>query len=206
MISKIQFISNDFNRSHIENIELACKCGIKWVQLRVKNQSEESYESIAKSAQDICVKYNTTLIINDNWELANKILADGVHVGLEDTPVNLIKDAIGEQFIIGGTANSYNDIIRHYNHGADYVGVGPYQHTETKKNLSPILGINGYKEIITKLNSENISIPLIAIGGIHLNDIKLLKEVGIYGIAFSTLLTNADEPQKVAYELFKYFD
>ncbi|MFN8436503.1 MAG: thiamine phosphate synthase [Cytophagales bacterium] len=205
MISTLQFISNDFSRSHIQNIELACKAGLKWIQLRAKNIDLESYIELAENAQNICVKYNAQLIINDNWHVAESIIADGVHVGLNDTPVNQVRNKLGDSYIIGGTANTLDDVVHHVSNGADYVGLGPYKFTNTKNNLSPILGLVGYEKIINNLQKQNIKIPIIAIGGINLEDIQSLKDVGVHGIAFSTLITESENSFTVVEKLQKIF-
>jgi thiamine-phosphate pyrophosphorylase len=203
MIQKVQFITNNFTRSHWENAELACKGGIKWIQLRVKDTHDDDWLKAAEKTQDVCVKYGATFIINDHIELTQKLLADGIHLGLEDTPTDQARTILGDQYIIGGTANTYEHILQHHQAHVDYVGIGPYKFTDTKEKLSPILGIEGYKQLLAKLHTNNINLPLIAIGGIQLNDIKPLINLGLFGIAVSSLITTAKDPTGMAELIIK---
>ena len=201
MIERIQFITNDFTRPHWENAALACKGGIRWVQLRVKDTDDDTWKEIAEKTQDVCVRYGAKFIINDNVALAKTLLADGVHVGLTDMPLAHARALLGESFIIGGTANTLDDVRKHHQTSGDYVGLGPLRFTDTKKKLSPILDITGYQTIMDQLSSAKIDIPIIAIGGIQLSDIKPLMQTGIFGVAISSLVTSATDPEGMAAKL-----
>lgn len=198
MVERIHFITNNNHRSHWQNAELACKGGIKWIQLRIKDADDDIWRVEAEKTQDICAKYGAVLIINDNIQLTKSIIADGVHLGLNDTPTQIARKELGDHFIVGGTANTLEDIVLHFNSGVDYVGLGPYSYTETKKNLSPVLGINGYKSICEQLKALQISIPIIAIGGIKIENISEILSEDIYGIAISSLITDSADPSGTA--------
>ncbi|MDR1739387.1 MAG: thiamine phosphate synthase, partial [Bacteroidales bacterium] len=103
--------------------------------------------------------------------------------------------------ITGGTANTFSDIEKHYADGANYVGVGPFRFTETKKNLSPVLGLQGYEDIVLQCNKAGIDIPIFAIGGIRIEDIPTLMRTGIYGIAISSLILDSNNPVETAKNL-----
>lgn len=196
-MEKLQYISQASDTcSHIEGIEKVCKAGVKWVQLRIKETPEDDILPVALEARKLTSHYGAKLIINDFPNIALKVGADGVHVGKEDTPVAAVRKIVGDKFIIGGSANTYEDILLHYTHGANYVGVGPFNFTTTKKKLSPVLGLSGYKQLVNKCISNKINIPLIGIGGITLNDIAAITECGIYGIAVSSLLFNTSNIQE----------
>ncbi|HEY8400000.1 MAG TPA: thiamine phosphate synthase, partial [Cytophagaceae bacterium] len=172
-ISELQYITQDIQgHSHAELAEFACKGGVDWIQVRIKDKPVQEWKQIASEVLEVCKKYNARLIVNDNIEIAKAIGAHGVHVGLTDTPVEKAREYLGNKFIIGGTANTFEDIKKHYNAGANYVGVGPFRFTNTKKNLSPILGIKGYEAITNQCKQEKVSIPVIAIGGILCEDIE----------------------------------
>lgn len=203
MIERVQFITNDFTRPHWENAELACQGGIKWIQLRVKDTDEETLQMIAEKTQDICVRYGAKLIINDHIVLAQKILADGVHLGLGDTPTSQAREMLDQQYILGGTANTLENIIMHHEAQVDYIGLGPYRHTDTKKNLSPILGLEGYAVLLNQMQSRGITTPIIAIGGIQISDIKPIINSGIYGVAISSLITSSSNPASTAEGIMK---
>lgn len=169
--------------------------GGKWLQLRLKFENDRqmglAYE-IAIKIRDICKDFGATLIINDYLDLCQAVSADGVHLGKNDLPLSVARQILGNKYIIGATANNFNDIENSYNNGADYVGLGPFAFTETKKNLSQLLGLNKYIEIIEKMKEKNITIPLVAIGGIKLEHTKDLLDCGVNGIAVSGAITRAE--------------
>lgn len=190
VIDKLHYISQAAgNQSHLNSIEKVLKNGVKWIQLRVKEQSEEKVLEIAQEASSLCDEFGAKLIINDYPAIALSSGAYGVHLGLDDMPVMEARAILGANRCIGGTANTFDDVLRRVKEGVDYIGLGPYKFTETKKNLSPILGLEGYHNILDQLRSANITIPVIAIGGIEKSDIDPLLSTGIHGVAVSGLLT-----------------
>ena len=201
-LEKIQFIThNNSNYNYLESAILALESGIRFIQLRMKNSTIDDIKTIGKKIKIECDKYNATLIIDDYVELVNEIGADGVHLGKEDMPIAEARKILGKDKIIGGTANVFEDILKHYKDGADYIGLGPLRFTSTKQGLSPILGLEGYKSIIFKCKNENINIPIYAIGGIKPEDIRDLFSIGIYGIAISSLVLESENPIKTIKEI-----
>lgn len=191
MIERLQYITRETSQlTHIDCVREACIEGTKWIQLRVKNKSDEEYLTIAREAKIICDLYDVKLIINDNVEVARKIKADGVHLGRKDMSPVKAREILGRDFIIGATATTYLDIENLKQMEVDYIGLGPYQYTETKKDLSELLGISGYENVMKKLSIYANQVPIIAIGGIGLEDVKPLMNTGIYGIAVSATITN----------------
>ena len=191
----VQFITHYTERySHLDSVRIALEGGCRWIQLRMKEGSPEDILPIAKEAMNLCRKYDATFIIDDYVELAKQIEADGVHLGKNDIPITEARKTLGKDFIIGGTANTFEDIQMLYKAGADYIGCGPFRFTTTKKNLSPILGLEGYQQIISQMKENNISLPLIAIGGITKKDIPSLMQTGINGIALSGSILRAENP------------
>jgi thiamine-phosphate pyrophosphorylase len=189
-ISSLQYITQDVDEfTHQHLAERACNAGIDWIQLRIKDKSENEIITIAQETKNICDKYNATLIINDHVTIAKAINAHGVHLGKTDMDAAQAREILGENFIIGGTANTFNDIVELASKGVDYIGLGPFRFTTTKKNLSPVLGLNGYKSIIDECKLNNIHVPIIAIGGITNDDTKQLYTCGISGIAVSSAIT-----------------
>ena len=152
MISRLHVITQDLdNFSHIHQVELACKGGADWIQLRVKNTNYDDWITLASDAIKICRQYGTKLIINDSVQVALEVNADGVHLGKDDMPIHSARMLLGENKIIGGTGTTMEDIININKAGADYAGIGPFKFTATKKNLSPLLGFEKYKEFIKQL-------------------------------------------------------
>jgi thiamine-phosphate pyrophosphorylase len=177
-----------------EAAELACQGGVRWVQLRVKNQPHATWKQLALDTQAVCRHYGATLLINDNPRLAQEIGADGVHVGAADMPPAEARDMLGSKFIIGGTANTFADVQRLAAAGVDYVGLGPFRFTSTKDKLSPILGLAGYAEIMRQCRAAGITVPVVGIGGITLGDVPGLLATGLHGVAVSGAIGNAADP------------
>ena len=194
-ISRFHYLTQDLpDISHQELAEIACKNGIRWIQLRVKNKPFEDWLQIAKDVKQICNHFQTTLIINDHAEIAKAVDADGVHVGKNDVTVLAARKIVGESKIIGATANTLQDILAHQKNGVNYIGLGPYKFTKTKEKLNPILGLEGYSII---QQSNNSSIPIIAIGGIQVEDVQPLMNTGVHGVAVSSVINLADDKAKV---------
>lgn len=196
-MNNLQFITHQTEKySYVASAQMALEGGCRWIQLRMKDVTEEVFETTAAEVKMLCRHYGAAFIIDDNVMLAQRIEADGVHLGSHDMPVAEARKILGKGFIIGGTANTIDDICRLSRQGADYIGCGPYRFTTTKKNLAAILGINGYNDIIRQMREYGISLPLIAIGGIEYDDIEILLSTGVNGIALSSSVLNADDPVK----------
>ena len=191
----LQFITHYTERyTYLDSVRIALEGGCRWIQLRMKEASPEEILPIALEALALCRKYNATFIIDDHVEIAKQIKADGVHLGKLDMPITEARKTLGKDFIIGGTANTFEDVQMLYKDGADYIGCGPFRYTITKKNLSPVLGLEGYRHIISQMNKTNIHLPIVAIGGITQKDIPSLMETGITGIALSGSILRAEHP------------
>ena len=191
----IQFISHYTEQySYLDSIRLALLGGCRWIQLRVKGASDEDVLPMALEAQKMCKEYGATFIIDDRVDMVKAIGADGVHLGKNDMPVAEARRILGKDFIIGGTANTFEDVRQHYQDGANYIGCGPFRFTTTKEKLSPILGLEGYRDIVLKMKEEKIDIPIVAIGGITANDIPAIMQTGVTGIAISGTVLRAESP------------
>lgn len=183
-IANLQFITLDHPTiSHADQAIRAYEAGCKWVQLRMKDRSEDEIEQEIIKILPVANAHHAILLINDHVELTLKTGAHGVHLGKDDMCPAEARKLLGPDFIIGGTANTFEDIRSLIERGVDYVGLGPFRFTTTKKKLSPTIGLAGYDQILTELRSNQLDIPVIAIGGILESDIESLKQTGIYGIA-----------------------
>lgn len=192
-ISHLQYITQDvIGMDHPELVLRACSAGIDWIQLRIKNRSYNELLDIALKTELICRQHHAKLIINDNVNIAKIVKADGVHLGKTDMSPKEARTLLGNNFIIGGTANTFEDIKKLADAGIDYIGLGPFRFTETKENLSPVLGLEGYEKIIELCRKNKITIPIITIGGIKTADVKPLLETGVYGIAVSSAINKAE--------------
>jgi thiamine-phosphate pyrophosphorylase len=185
-IPRIQYITRDEQHyTHAEQARLAFKAGVKLVQLRMKNSSRAEITNQARLALSYAHAAEGQLIINDYLDIALAVNADGIHLGLKDMPVEETRREVKDAFIIGATANTFEEVLSQAQKGADYVGVGPFRHTTTKKNLSPILEMDGYRTIMKQLQVQGENVPLVAVGGITESDINGLLELGIHGVAIS---------------------
>ncbi len=222
---RLQFITHCTDRySYVDSARIALEGGCRWIQLRMKDADGCLMEETALIVQKMCKDYGATFIIDDNVHLVKKIKADGVHLGKNDMPIAEAREILGDDFIIGGTVNTFDDIlkiIRNTQVGTstssvtnsqqpivNYFGCGPFRFTSTKKNLSPILGIEGYENIISNMKRNNIDIPLVAIGGIAKDDIADILKTGVDGIALSGSVLKAENPveeMKSIVEIFKSF-
>lgn len=195
MIHKLHYISQETeNIGHLDAINKTLIAGAKWIQLRVKNKPENVILELAIKANALCKAYGARLIVNDHPLIALKAGAYGLHLGLTDMPIAEARSIVGGQMIIGGTANTFDHVKQRVAEGADYIGLGPYRFTNTKQNLSPIIGLEGYEAIMEQVSIAGITTPIIAIGGVELNDISLIMTTGVHGVALSGALTNANDP------------
>ncbi len=196
-MEKLQYISQGFTQAEQEfNIKNALHNGAQWIQVRWKNAPENELLRLCENIKKLCLKYKSVCIINDHVQIARDIDADGVHLGLQDTSIEVARSFLGENKIIGGTANTFSDVLQRMLESCDYIGLGPLRFTSTKEQLSPILGFEGYEKIIRNLQEKSIEIPKIfAIGGIVLNDVERLQQTGIYGVAVSGQIT--DQPSAI---------
>lgn len=191
----IQFITHHNERyGYLDSVRLALEGGCRWIQLRVKDSTDDQVRPMAVEAQRMCREAGATFIIDDRVELVRELGADGVHLGLKDMPVCEARRILGSGYIIGGTANTFEQARMHYEASANYIGCGPFRFTTTKKNLSPILGLEGYRSIMEQMRQHGIEIPVVAIGGIDAADIPSILATGVNGIALSGVVLRAADP------------
>lgn len=191
----VQFITHTTDSvGYEESALLALEGGCKWIQLRMKGAADEEVEPVAVRLKEACRKAGATFVLDDRVELALKVKADGVHLGKDDMPVMEAREKLGHEFIIGGTANTLEDIVRLKRTGADYVGCGPMRFTTTKERLAPVIGLEGYAQMMRELRRQEVRIPVCAIGGIRVEDVGPLLDCGVDGIAVSGAVLTAPDP------------
>lgn len=221
--------------SEYDEARLVLEGGCTWIQLRMKaDLNEATAASLVRLGRD--ANPQAVVCIDDDVEIAWRSGAAAVHLGKNDLPIGKAWEMVvkyqslwqtkphGSQttsrqanrqpampnrpFFIGATANTFDDIRQAVAAGASYIGLGPYRFTETKKRLSPILGLKGYQKIVRQCEEANFQIPIFAIGGILFEDIVPLMETGIHGIAVSGAIIQAPDPveetRKFLNELNKY--
>lgn len=191
----IQFITHYTNTiDYLDSVRLALEGGCKWVQLRMKNATVDEIRPVALEAQKLCKEAGAVFIIDDHVELVKEIGADGVHVGKNDMPLDEARRILGNEAIIGGTANTFDDVVMHWKNGASYIGCGPFRFTTTKEKLSPVLGLEGYRDVVSKMKENGIDLPIVAIGGITADDVPEIMRTGVTGIALSGTVLRASDP------------
>lgn len=202
MYSKLQYISQgETATEQLENIKQALDAGCDWIQLRFKNANEKELTSIAEKVKLLCENHKAIFIVNDNIALTKTIGADGVHLGLQDDSPIIARTILGKEKIIGGTANTILDVLKRAEEKCNYVGLGPFRFTTTKEKLSPILGIEGYQKIMHELKNKNICIPVYAIGGVILEDVKTIIKTGVQGIAVSSIITHHPDKREIVEQM-----
>ena len=195
-LPKLHFITQPTaNYTSAQLVEEACLGGAKIIQLRLKDLPLPTIIEEAKAVQHICKKYQAIFILNDYVSIAKELSIDGIHLGKSDCSPLEARKLLGNNTIIGGTANDLEDVLRLIEAEVDYIGLGPYRFTQTKKNLSPVLGIEGYSKIFDEIKKLDYVPPIYAIGGIKDTDVKSILNTGVYGIAVSGLIVNAENIQ-----------
>lgn len=190
----LQFITNAKSHTEIVNqVRSVIAGGCRWVQLRMKEASHDEIVSVAQELKPICSESECILVVDDHVDIAKELELDGVHLGKNDMNPMQARAILGGKPIIGVTANTFDDIERYSCIDIDYIGLGPFRFTTTKKNLSPILGLDGYREIMSRCAAEGIFIPTVAIGGIEYADIEAIMSTGVSGIALSGAIVNAPD-------------
>ena len=190
----LQFITHKAGGyDELSGAEAVLKGGCRWVQLRMKDASDEEFIAVGRKLAELCRSFGARLILDDRVHLVGEIGADGVHVGKNDMPADEVRRLLGPGFIVGATANSFDDIASAAARGADYIGLGPFRFTQTKRKLSPILGLEGYRQLMSESRAAGILLPVVAIGGINSADIPDIMATGVHGVAISGGLLRAED-------------
>jgi len=200
-ISKFHYLTQDLpHRTHVEQAEIACSAGANWLQYRCLTKNDDELIEEINQIADICDEWGITLILTNHYHLLDQVDAQGVHIEDFDADFKAIRKVIGEDKTLGGSATNIEALLRVQATGVvDYCGYGPFAHTDTKPNNSPLLGFEGYRQ----LQKHNIEIPVIAVGGVQLTDVEHLIETGIYGIAVSAAVNKALDPGRALKEFYR---
>lgn len=182
-----------------ESVELAIKGGVTVVQLREKECTSREFYETAKGVKEVTDAYEIPLIINDRLDIALAVGADGVHLGQKDVPVQVARNLLGADKIVGATANTVEKAVEAWKSGADYLGVGDIFGTTTKSDTKHI----SLEEL--KAIRQSVQIPVVAIGGINAGNIALLRETGIEGAAVISAVIGQKDITAAAEELIANF-
>ncbi|WP_432713763.1 thiamine phosphate synthase [Pedobacter sp.] len=193
-IEKLHFITHDLPElSHVQQAQLACEAGAKWIQYRCLTKTEEDLLNEINQIAEICDDWGATLIVTDHVQFKGKADIQGFHMEDMDADFVALRQLLGEETTIGGSANTVEGLMRLAKEGVDYAGFGPFNITTTKPNNAPLLGLNGYQEGMAALKELNIDLPILAVGGVTLNDVKPLLQTGVFGIAASAAINQAED-------------
>lgn len=201
---QLQFITNPASADDAARQSAdALRGGCRWIQLRWKDASAGQLAEAARAVAPLCRRHGAIFLLDDHVELVAECEADGVHLGKNDMPVAEARRILGPTRIIGATANTPDDIFAAAEAGADYIGYGPFRFTTTKKNLSPVLGLEGYRKAVDACRTRGIALPIVAIGGITAADIPAIMATGVDGIAVSGSIINAADSAEAAAGLYR---
>lgn len=191
----VQFLTLDASaRTPVEQAELACQGGVRWVQLRAKGLSLDAWISLASQVVAVAHAHGAICTINDSPEVALASAADGVHLGKDDTSPGSARKLLGPDKLIGVTLNSLDDLWRTTEGAPDYVGVGPFRSTLTKVGHAPVHTEASLRELI----AAAAPLPTYVIGGVTAADFSLLKSLGAHGAAMSGTIARAADPLSAA--------
>lgn len=200
----LQFITNTKSKTPvIDQILGVIEGGGRWIQIRMKEASDEEIKVVVDAVKPKCIETGSFLLLNDRVELAKELNVGGVHLGQGDMPVSKARMILGAAAVIGVTANTFADVAAVSNLDIDYYGIGPYADTPTKENLSPVLGLKGIREICYEMEQNNILIPHVAVGGITVDDVLPLIEAGVNGVAVSAAIADAEDIVKATQNFLK---
>lgn len=201
-IEKLHFITHDIEQhTHVEQAKIACEAGAKWIQYRCLTKSDDELLADINVIAEICDDWGATLIVTDHIHLNGKADIQGFHIEDMDADFFALREQLGEAVTIGGSSNTVAGLIRLAHHGADYAGFGPFNITTTKLNNAPLLGFKGYTDAVFILKEQRIEMPVLAVGGVTLDDIDQLIATGIFGIAASSAINQAED-MRIAYQNF----
>ena len=188
------------DRSHVRQAETACLGGAKWIQLRAKGLALPEWIRLAAQVVSVCRTHDAVCVVNDSVWVALASGADGVHLGREDISAPEARRILGPQKIVGVTVNFPEDAARVIREGvADYAGVGPWRHTVTKQKLAPVLSPETLRTLLATL----APMPCVVIGGVTASDIPAILDLGAHGVAVSSAVVTAPEPDRATREFIE---
>jgi thiamine-phosphate pyrophosphorylase len=200
-ISKFHYLTQDLpNRTHIEQAQIACEAGANWLQYRCLTKNNDDLVAEINQIAGICDDWGATLIITNHYHLLDKVDVQGVHIEDFEADFAFIRSQIGEDKTLGASATNVKRLLATQATGmVDYCGYGPFSHTDTKPNNSPLMGFEGYRQLERMI----VGVPVIAVGGIQLPDVDALLQTGVYGIAVSAAVNLSPDPAGAVKAFYK---
>ena len=197
----VYFIMGQHNtkRNSVVLLEKAIEAGIGIFQYREKGAKHYTYSErldLAYQLQTVCRKHEIPFIVNDDIALAKELQADGIHLGQDDMPIDEARREVGHHMMIGISTSQVKEAIDAEQLGADYIGVGPIYETTTKKDAKQPIGLNRLRDI-----RRNVTLPIVAIGGIKVDNASSVFEAGANAIAVITAITHSTNLTKTVQQL-----
>ena len=186
---------NKTDEEFLNIIEEAIKCGTTVVQLREKTASTKEFYDLALRVKEITSRYGVPLLINDRIDIALAVDSEGVHIGQDDMPADIAREIIGEDKILGVSASTVEEAKKAEKDSADYIGSGAVFPTATKDDADSV-SKEELKEIV-----DSIDIPVVAIGGITVENANTLKGSGIAGFSVVSAIMSAEDPKEASKKL-----
>lgn len=192
--------------SVVEQVRQVLEGGCRWIQVRMKDATDEEISKAMEEIKPMCLDKEAFLILNDRVELAKTLDVGGVHLGKMDMLPSKARLVLGPAAVIGVTANTIEDVMAVRALDIDYIGIGPYRFTETKKNLAPVLGLEGIRAICEDMRQREINIATVAVGGIRPEDVVPLMETGVNGLAVSGAIAFAPDIKAATEEFLRLLE
>ena len=203
-IEKLHFITHDLpHSSHIEQVQVACEAGAKWIQYRCLSKADDELLADINLIAEICDDWGATLIVTNHIHLKGKADIQGFHIEDINADFIALRKQIGEEFNLGGSANTIEQLIKLADDGADYAGFGPFNISSTKPNDYPLIKTDDYANAIENLKSANKDLPVLAVGGVTIADVPALMTTGIFGIAASSAINQAENMYEAYIDFYK---
>lgn len=188
----LQFITDGKTTEEIINqVKAVLKGGCRWIQIRMKEFGDQDIRAAVSAIAPMCAAEGAVCIMNDRVDIAKEYGLDGVHLGFDDMSIEEARNILGENALIGVTANTIEQIIVLSQQPMSYFGIGPMRFTTTKKNLSPEIGLMGYHNIVAGMHETGVTKPAVAVGGITEADVYDLLDAGLWGVAVSGAIAHA---------------
>ncbi len=190
IVERFQFITGNLpHLTHADQVARACRAGVRWIQLRMKQYPYDQWLETAFEARRITEKYHARLIINDDPQIAHRAGADGVHLGIRDVSVQHARRLLGSERIIGFSVHNQDELAMASQLDINYLGIGPFRTTTTKPDHDPVLGVGGLRRLCGLANAWVPGVPVIAVGGIGSDDLNDILACGCWGVAVSSAIS-----------------
>lgn len=194
-ISRFHYLTQDMpHRSHPQQAQMACENGANWIQYRCLSKNDEGLLADINEISAICDDWGATLIVTNHVHLVHEADVQGVHIEDFDADLKAIRELIGDEKTLGASSTHFLQVKKALDEGADYTGYGPFAHTDTKPNEMAHVGVDGYLLLIKQMQEAGIDLPVIACGGVGLENAEAILATGVYGVAVSSAINRNENP------------